>query len=194
MENPTCENPAQEPANRMDDSINIMLRLIDEAFDRKSWHGTNLRGSLRGLTVPEVVWRPQPRRHNIWEIALHAAYWKYTVRRRLRGEKRGSFPLKGSNWFARPVVGAEEESHWKSDVALLVSTHVSLRDAISQLTSRDLARHADGGTTTILSLITGIAAHDLYHAGQIQLLKRLRADHKSQGILCDDASAGQAVC
>ena len=169
----------QWPVNRMDDSINILLRFIDEAFDRKSWHGTNLRGSLRGLTVADVLWRPQPQRHNIWEVALHAAYWKYTVRRRLLGEKRGSFPLKGSNWFDRPIVGAEDETHWKSDVALLVSTHVSLRSAVSQLTSKDLARHPDGGTTTILSLITGIAAHDLYHAGQIQLLKRLRADHAS---------------
>ena len=163
----------------MDDSIDILLRLIDEAFDSKSWHGTNLRGSLRGLTAQDVVWRPQPQRHNIWEIALHAAYWKYTVRRRLLGEKRGSFPLKGSNWFDRPILGAADESQWKSDMALLISTHVSLRNAVAQLVPKDLARHADGGKTTILSLITGIAAHDLYHAGQIQLLKRLRADHTS---------------
>lgn len=163
----------------MDNTINLLLRLIDEAFDRKSWHGPNLRGSLRGLSAMDAAWRPQPKRHNIWEVALHAAYWKYTVRRRLLGEKRGSFPLKGNNWFERPIAGAIDESQWKSDVELLVATHTSLRKAVAQLVPKDLARPADGGKTTILSLVTGIAAHDLYHAGQIQLLKRLYGDHES---------------
>ena len=58
----------------------ILLRMIDEAFDRKSWHGTNLRGAIRGLTVTEAAWRPEARRHNIWEIVVHVAYWKYAVR------------------------------------------------------------------------------------------------------------------
>ena len=64
-------------------ALDILLGLLDEAFERKSWHGTNLRGSLRGLPAKQAAWRPGPRRHNIWEIAVHAAYWKYAVRRRL---------------------------------------------------------------------------------------------------------------
>ena len=160
----------------MDQSVDLLLRMIDEAFDGKSWHGTNLKGSIRGLTAQEIAWRPQPQRHNIWEIVLHATYWKYTVRRRLLGEKRGSFPLAGSNWFERPCVGVDHRSQWKSDVSLLVSTHLSLRNAIAQLSSKDLATPAGGGQTLVVSLVTGIAAHDLYHAGQIQLLKRLYAD------------------
>lgn len=160
----------------MDKTIDILLRMLDEAFVRKSWHGTNLRGSIRGLSVREVSWRPHPQRHNIWEIVVHAAYWKYTVRRRLLDEKRGGFPLKGSNWFTRPVAGADGEEQWRADVALLTSTHVSLRAAVAKLTLPDLSKAADGGTTRVLSLVTGIAAHDLYHAGQIQLLKRLYAD------------------
>lgn len=159
--------------------IKIVLQMIDQAYDRKSWHGPNLRGSIRGLSVPQAAWRPQPPRHNIWEIVLHAAYWKYTVRRRLLGEKRGSFPLKGSNWFPRPIEGAPDESQWKSDIELLHTTHLSLRRAIEQLTPDLLARPARGGTTSVLSLVTGIAAHDLYHAGQIQLLKRLYDDREA---------------
>ncbi len=157
----------------------ILLRVIDEAFDHKSWHGTNLRGAIRGLTVSEVAWRPEARRHNIWEIVVHAAYWKYTVRRRLLGEKRGSFPLNGSNWFERPAVGAAPGALWKSDVDLLVGMHGGLREAVAPLTAGELAKVPAGGTVTTLSLLTGIAAHDLYHAGQIQLLKRLQADRSS---------------
>ncbi len=104
-------------------SLEILLRCIDEAFDRKSWHGSNLRGCLRGLTAPQVAWRPQPQRKNIQEIVLHCAYWKYAVPRRLTGEKRGSFPLKGSNWFERPLNGQIDELQWKQDVGLLVDVH-----------------------------------------------------------------------
>lgn len=152
----------------------LLLKMIDQAFDHRSWHGTSLRGSIRGLRVADVAWRPGKGRHNIWEIVAHAAYWKYTVRRRLLGERRGSFPLPGSNWFARPAAGRGTEARWKDDVALLVSTHRSLRDAVASLDARVLHRAAAGGTTTVVDLLTGIAAHDLYHAGQIQLLKRLR--------------------
>lgn len=127
--------------------VETLLQVIDQAFDRKSWHGTNLRGSLRGLTPRQAVWRPQPARHNIWEMVLHAAYWKYTVRRRLMGEKRGSFPLKGSDWFS-----AEEttDKAWRQAVKLLRDTHASLRTAIAALDSRQLP--------TILLLVTTLTS------------------------------------
>ena len=156
-------------------NIEIVLQILDEAFDRKSWHGTNLRGAIRGMSAAEAAWRAHPQRKNIHEIVLHCAYWKYTVRRRLTGEKRGSFLLKGSNWFERPVDGVVDEGVWKADVRLLVETHARLRDAIAKLSTSQLSQNAGGGTTTILQLITGIAAHDLYHAGQIQTIKRLAA-------------------
>ncbi len=177
----------------MEQRIDILLRMIDEAFDHKSWHGTNLRGALRGLTPSEAVWRPSVRRHNIWEITVHTAYWKYTVRRRLLGEKRGSFQLKGSNWFTRPVEGVDDGELWRSDVGLLVSTHRSLRDAVSALAPDDLVHAADGGKTSHLALITGIAAHDLYHAGQIQLLKRLHADRSAPATRAELAVAPDAA-
>ncbi|HKA21570.1 MAG TPA: DinB family protein [Blastocatellia bacterium] len=151
--------------------ISIFLILIDQAFDHKSWHGTNLRGSIRGLSSAEASWRPSPGRHNIWEIVVHAAYWKYVVRRRLLSEKRGSFPLKGSNWFVRE--GDSDEAAWKSDVDLLHETHKSLREAVSRLSSKELGYKPAASKVSNLELVTGIAAHDLYHAGQIQLLKRL---------------------
>src|SRR5207302_1373011 len=109
--------------------IELCLRLLDEGFDTKSWHGPNLRGSIRGLDLATAAHRPATGRHNIWEVVLHAAYWKYIVRRRLLGEKRGSFPLKGSNWFVRPV--ELSEAAWRADVALLEETHRSLRAAVA---------------------------------------------------------------
>jgi uncharacterized damage-inducible protein DinB len=160
-------------------SIEILLHVFDEAFDHRSWHGTNLHGSIRGMSAAEACWRAKKERKNINEHVLHCAYWKYTVRRRMLGEKRGSFPLAGSNWFARPRDGKIDEVQWKSDVQLLVDTHRSLRQAIAALEPARLEDQAAGGVTTILQLISGITAHDLYHAGQIQLIKRLYTNPRS---------------
>ena len=134
-------------------SLDVVLSAIDEAYDRRSWHGTNLRGSLRRVTAQQALWRPGEERHNVWELALHAAYWKYAVRRRLRGEKRGSFALKGSNWFAAPA--RAEEREWRDVLTLLDREHRSLRQTIAALPARALEE------TKTRHLLTGIAAHDL---------------------------------
>jgi hypothetical protein len=148
-----------------------LLAVIDRAYNRQSWHGTNLRGSIRGVTPAMAAWRPGRGRHNIWELVVHAAYWKYTVWRRLTGEKRGSFPLTGSNWFVRPLERSDRA--WRADVALLDRTHAALRKAIAALPGRQLHAKPGGSAISNFAIIAGIAAHDLYHAGQIQLLKKL---------------------
>lgn len=149
-----------------------LLNFLDESYNRQSWHGSNLRGSIRGLTMQQSLWRSSPSRHNIWEIVVHCAYWKYTVRRRLTGEKRGSFPLKGSNWF--PRTSAQSSAVWKSDVRLLEEMHRALIESVTHTPSASLHKHPNGSKFSNLQTIRGIALHDIYHAGQIQLLKRLQ--------------------
>ncbi len=151
--------------------VQLLLRIINQAYEKKAWHGPNLRGTVRGLAAAQAVWRPSPKRHNIQEIIVHAAYWKYAVRRRLLGEKRGSFPLKGSNWFPRRK--GEAERLWKDDCALLDSEHRKMWKAIAALNDDDLEKTPPESGVSNAMLIYGIASHDLYHAGQIQLLKRL---------------------
>jgi hypothetical protein len=148
----------------------LLLEAIDEAFDRQSWHGTNLRGSIRGLTPVQAGWRPTARRHSIRDIVVHAAYWKYAVRRRISGTRRGSFALAGSNWFP-----TDPGRQWQDDVALLTSEHKALRAASEEYPDERLDRPLLKNGKTAAFLMRGIAAHDLYHAGQIQLLKRLQA-------------------
>ena len=155
----------------MDAALTQLLFLIDTAYDRVSWHGPNLRGSLRGVSPRQAAWRPAPGRHNIWELAVHAAYWKYAAWRRLTGAKRGSFPLAGSNFLTRPVdVSARA---WRADLDLLEQMHRTLRAAAAAVPANELDRPSAQRGVTRRALLTGVAAHDLYHAGQIQLLKRL---------------------
>jgi uncharacterized damage-inducible protein DinB len=150
----------------------LLLIQLERAFDRHSWHGPNLLGSIRGLRPEQAAWRPGSGRHNIWELIVHAAYWKYIVHRRLTGGKRGSFPLGGSNFFERPVEASTKAL--KADVGLLRAVHDALIGEVKIFPLNRLGRLSPGSKFTFREMIVGIAAHDLYHAGQIQLLKRLQ--------------------
>ena len=143
----------------------VLLANLDAAYATRGWHGTSLRGSLRGVTASEALRRPGKGRHNVWELTAHAAYWKYAVRNRLQGGKRGSFALKGSNWFASPA--RADDAAWRALVKLLDEEHRLLRAAIASLSDADL-RDAKK-----VRLVYGVAAHDVYHTGQIQIVKRL---------------------
>src|SRR5262249_10355076 len=149
--------------------IGLLLRVLDEAYEKKARHGPNLRGSIRGLSAGQAAWRPGPERRSIADIVVHAAYWKYAVRRRLRGDKRGSFPLPGTNWFALPEPLSEPS--WRDYVALLEAEHRALRATVAELPPARLHQAPAGSKVSHATQIYGIAFHDVYHSGQIQLLK-----------------------
>ena len=161
------------PKRARSSQIELLLRVIDEAYDHPAWHGPNLRSALRGVTAQQAAWRPARSRHNIWEIAVHAAYWKYAVRRRLVGGKRGAFSERGSNWFSGRA--SANRAAWRRDLLSLRQQHQELRQAIAALDPgrlRPAQRRAKGRSP--VDHIVGVAFHDVYHAGQIQLLKRLQ--------------------
>jgi hypothetical protein len=146
----------------------MILALLDEAYQQKTWHGPNLGQSLRGVTAKEAAWRPAAGRHNIWELALHSAYWKYAVRRKLNGQKHGSFPLAGGNFFQRPQKGKRSEAAWRADLNLLRGEHRLLVEAVRRfIRTRPPAKE--------LRILYGVAFHDIYHAGQIRLLRKLQS-------------------
>ncbi len=152
------------------ETIAVLLDLLDEAYDRPAWHGPNLRGAIRGLTATEAAWLPRGGSNSVWRIALHCAYWKYAVRRRITGTgKRGSFAREGSNWFPLPTPA--DARAWRADVALLDEQHRALREAVAVLPPARLSERV--GQHSVARLVYGIAAHDLYHAGQVRLLIRL---------------------
>ena len=158
------------------DTREQLLASLRRAFDGRSWHGPNLLGSLRGLTPEEAFFHPGPGRHSAYDLVLHAAYWKYVARRRLTGEKRGSFAVPGSNFFPEPKV--KDARTVKAAVALLEIEHAALLAVVAELPDAALtARH---GQWTAEEMIAGVAAHDLYHAGQIQLVKRFYETRKKR--------------
>ena len=165
--------PRAAAAPTDDPVIALLLRQLHRAFDVRSWHGTNLMGSLRGLDRELLVWRPRPGRHNVAELALHAAYWKYRAHRLLTDAPPRAFELPGSDFFERSTIPTAAE--WQADLALLRTWHERLADAVAALPPKRLEERPAKSEYSRTDLVLGAAAHDLYHAGQIQLLKRLYA-------------------
>ena len=150
-----------------------ILRLLDPPAGRRLWYGgAGVNGCLRGVTPEQAAWQPAPQRHSVWELTLHVAYWKYAVRRNLEALPQGTFPRSPANWPAVPTPAGASE--WKTDRALLRSEHARLVEAVRAFDPRRLDEAAPGsGNFRFVDLLFGIVSHDLYHVGQIQILKRL---------------------
>lgn len=149
-----------------------VLHLLDPPSGRSLWFGgATPVGCLRGVDAGQAAWKPYPDRHSIWELTLHLAYWKYAVRRYLDGSPRGSFPRKPANWPTPTDLG---DAAWKADRALLKSEHQRL---VAEIRSFDAARFDEPTPAkdawTFGELLFGIVTHDVYHVGQVQLMKRL---------------------
>ena len=156
----------------MDDSrLYEITHLLNPPPGEPLWHGgATPLGALRGVTHEKAAWKPSPERTSIWELTLHIAYWKYAIRRVLDDSPKGSFPRKPSNFPKMPATITAEG--WKEDRALLKSEHQLLVAAVGAFDATRLDEFAEGRKTyRYADLLFGIVAHDLYHVGQIQLLK-----------------------
>jgi hypothetical protein len=157
---------------RGDARIRLLLQILDQAFTAKGWQGATLTSAVRGLTPAQALWRPRTGAHNIWEIVLHTAYWKHVVRQRVEGGARSAFERSPRNWPRLPE--RCDAAAWRSEVALLKRQHALLGRAVRALTPRRLDARVRKSPWAVAEQIFGIAAHDLYHTGQVQLLKRLQ--------------------
>jgi hypothetical protein len=153
--------------------IDLLVWNLQPPPGKKNWHGgPSPVGALRGVTAAQAAWRVTPRRKSIWELALHIAYWKYTVRRHLETGERPRFPRGPANFPDQP--DPADDAAWARDVALLRAEHERLVAAVRPIAGARLDDiPPEGRRWTYGELVLGIAAHDAYHTGQIQLLKRL---------------------
>ena len=137
-----------------------LLDLLDLAFHKRSWHGANLMSAIRGVHVKQARRRVGGRK-TIWEQLLHSAYWKNVVIARLSGQS--AWERKGSNWVKMPSPG--DEKQWMEDVKMLRGLQERLKEVVKKRGKRLSEKEA--------WLIQGAAFHDVYHAGQIKLLRRM---------------------
>jgi uncharacterized damage-inducible protein DinB len=154
------------------DTLALIGRTLEPRQGR-AWHGgVTPVGALRGVTAAQARWVPARGRHSIWALTLHIAYWKYAVRRHLEPEAIPRFSRSPANWPALPAT--PDAAAWQGDRALLALEHERLVEAVRGFDPAKLGRRpVRARKWTYGELIIGVLAHDAYHTGQLQLLKRL---------------------
>jgi len=162
------------PGRVRDPRIRQLIQALDAAYLKRGWHGPVLRAVLKDLPAAVARRHPVRGRHSIWELALHTGYWKYIARRRITGDESLIFPRPGANFPKVPARGGEQE--WRADLRLLDEQHRLLRDAVTALSPARLGRKRPGARWTYAEEIQGVAAHDLYHGGQMMLLRRMQGE------------------
>jgi uncharacterized damage-inducible protein DinB len=140
---------------------------LKRAFEGGAWHGPSVQEVLKDVTSTQAAARPIPGAHTIWEIALHIAAWEGAGRRRLSGD-RAQLPNE-EDW---PAVTDTSERAWKDTLALVEKGHRDLRDQIAQLREARLDQPILESMSSVYVTLHGVIQHDLYHAGQIAILKK----------------------
>jgi len=137
------------------------------SFDGDAWHGPAVMEILKGVTAQQAAAKPIANAHSIWELVLHMTTWSGVVVRRLRGE--AVEPTDAEDY---PPVQDKSEAAWQRAVESLGRGHEALLTAVENLSESGLADVVPGKPYTVEFMLHGVVQHDLYHAGQIALLKK----------------------
>jgi hypothetical protein len=148
----------------------LCTRVLAEGYGPGAWHGPDLKAALADVTAETAFRRPAEGRHNIAEIALHHAYFTRAVRGQISGEVPEPFLLDGEDWFALNRGGSLT---WDRVEATVENEQRKLVDIVSDIEAGRKASPVSEEERFNLAL--GIACHAIYHAGQVQLIKRLIA-------------------
>lgn len=140
---------------------------LKRAFEKDAWHGPAVLEVLNGVTAQQAAARPIPGAHSIWEITLHVSGWAGVLKSRVEGKWMDQ-PAEG-DW---PAIADTSPAAWEKAVKVLKTRHAGLQRAISKLTDKKLDKPIAKGKSTYYSSLHGILQHDLYHAGQMAVLKK----------------------
>jgi len=148
-------------------------RLADQirrAFDGDAWHGDSVLELLEGVDAKMAAAHPVKNAHSIWELVLHIAAWDGAALKRTAGT---SVELSDLQNF--PPVKDASEAAWRNAIEHAKHTHNELAKAVAAFPDSRLQEQVPGKTQSYYNffyLFSGIVQHELYHAGQIALLKK----------------------
>ena len=148
--------------------LRVLARVTQEGYGPGAWHGPDLKAALTDVSAKGAFWRPGPGRHNIAEIALHHAYFVRSVIAQLSGEPPKPFILEGEDWFEVPD---STRISWPRVLEVVESNQKALAATVDKLAAGRVRPEA--GDVDPFGLVLGITCHAVYHAGQVQLIKRL---------------------
>jgi uncharacterized damage-inducible protein DinB len=148
--------------------IKRILDQMDRAFAGEAWHGPSLMQLLDGITSEDASAHPIHDAHSIWELANHIAAWNTIVQHRAAGEAVVDVTAE-RDW---PPVWEVSEVAWRRALEDLKASRARLRVVVERLREDQLEQKAAGEEYSIYFMLHGLIQHDLYHAGQIAVLKK----------------------
>ena len=149
----------------------VLARVVEEGYGPGAWHGSDLKAALADVPAALAFWRPAEGRHNIAEIALHHAYCARSVRAQLSGRKPEPFVLEGEDWFALPD---KSRLAWPKIREVVDGQQHALAALLADIRSGRVESPLAEGER--FDLVLGVTCHAVYHAGQVQLIKRLKGE------------------
>jgi hypothetical protein len=149
------------------DEVKFLRDQIIKTFNGDSWHGPNLINTLAGIDYNQAKYRPIGERHTIWELTDHITFWIEEVWKSIKNHS----PLNPGKKLDWPKMG-NTESEWRQSVNRIEAAVNLTLDALLEWTDEDLVEQVPGETYTYKNMLHGMLHHNLYHIGQINLLKR----------------------
>ena len=151
--------------------MSLSLRIADQlrrSFDGDAWHGDSLLEILQGVDAKKAAAHPIAGAHSIWELLLHLSAWDGAVLRRMDSDVL--VELNAAENF--PAVTETSEAAWQQAIAHAKRVHEKLISAVSAFPESRLTEEIPGKDYDFTNMLLGVVQHELYHAGQIALLKK----------------------
>lgn len=148
--------------------IHRIAKQLQRTFQGRAFHGPALEEALEGVTAKMAAARSPGGAHNIWQIVLHTMLWQDTLRRWLQGDLRR--PTDEEDW---PKIVDKSEAAWQATRQRLRQSNDALRDVVMTLDESRLEEPLGEHMAKVYVALHGIIQHNIYHAGQISLLKKM---------------------
>lgn len=149
--------------------IDRILDQLKRAYEGPGWHGPSVKELLNGVTAAQAHARPLANGHTIYELVRHIAVWEDVGRRRLEGDPANVEISSPEDW---PPPEDTSEAAWEQAKVALDRSHQALVDAIKSVPESRLDEPILPGKSNVYVTLHGVIQHDLYHAGQIAMLKK----------------------
>ena len=147
--------------------VKFLVDQIRRTFDRDSWHGPSVMKALEGVDLEQAKAKPLHGRHSIWELVDHITFWVGEVSWAVKNNRIYD-PKSVKDW---PLMGQTEEE-WVSSVKRLGSSIEELVGSLSMWSNEELDKRLQGATYSYRQMLHGVVHHNVYHAGQIAILKQ----------------------
>lgn len=139
-------------------------------YDGEPWYGDPIVKILKGISAQQAAAYPIPGAHSIWEIVLHLISWRRFGIEKLKGN--AAYDVEWDSKEEWPAIPEVTGGNWAQTLAALAKSQMQILELLDAVEAEALERQVPPRTYSLHFLLQGIIQHDLYHAGQISMLKK----------------------